>query len=192
MWGINYTIINKMFFLFSLSFNRLRGSRVLLAGLGGLGAEVAKNLILAGVKGLTLLDHEQVLNVCTHQRSSEALWYHIPNHDYATKAESLLNEATAFICSVAQPQRDQSTFHSNHILSMCYFRYQRSLAELSSWFLWLLRGRTEPRLPWREPRTLTPWWRSMQTQTKLKTSQMIFFCSLMPWVLSTMTVDSVS
>lgn len=39
---------------------RLRASRVLLAGLGGLGAEVAKNLILAGVKGLTLLDHEQV------------------------------------------------------------------------------------------------------------------------------------
>ncbi|XP_030634384.1 SUMO-activating enzyme subunit 1 [Chanos chanos] len=39
---------------------RLRGSRVLLVGLGGLGAEVAKNLILAGVKGLTLLDHEQV------------------------------------------------------------------------------------------------------------------------------------
>lgn len=39
---------------------RLRGSRVLLIGLRGLGAEVAKNLILAGVKGLTLLDHEQV------------------------------------------------------------------------------------------------------------------------------------
>uniref|UniRef100_A0A3Q3J5W2 THIF-type NAD/FAD binding fold domain-containing protein n=1 Tax=Monopterus albus TaxID=43700 RepID=A0A3Q3J5W2_MONAL len=39
---------------------RLRGSRVLLAGLGGLGAEVAKNLILAGVKGITLLDHDQV------------------------------------------------------------------------------------------------------------------------------------
>ncbi|KAK9962156.1 hypothetical protein ABG768_007534 [Culter alburnus] len=39
---------------------RLRGSRVLLVGLRGLGAEVAKNLILAGVKGLTLLDHEQV------------------------------------------------------------------------------------------------------------------------------------
>lgn len=39
---------------------RLRGSKVLLAGLGGLGAEVAKNLILAGVKGLTMLDHEKV------------------------------------------------------------------------------------------------------------------------------------
>ena len=40
---------------------------MLLAGLGGLGAEVAKNLILAGVKGLTLLDHEQVhtLKLCT-------------------------------------------------------------------------------------------------------------------------------
>lgn len=39
---------------------RLRGSRVLLVGMGGLGAEVAKNLILAGVKALTMLDHEQV------------------------------------------------------------------------------------------------------------------------------------
>ncbi|XP_078389589.1 SUMO-activating enzyme subunit 1 [Cetorhinus maximus] len=38
---------------------RLRGSRVLLVGLKGLGAEVAKNLTLAGVKALTLLDHQQ-------------------------------------------------------------------------------------------------------------------------------------
>ncbi|XP_069764034.1 SUMO-activating enzyme subunit 1 [Narcine bancroftii] len=38
---------------------RLRGSRVLLVGMKGLGAEVAKNLILAGVKALTLLDHQQ-------------------------------------------------------------------------------------------------------------------------------------
>uniref|UniRef100_A0A8B9EFD3 THIF-type NAD/FAD binding fold domain-containing protein n=1 Tax=Anser cygnoides TaxID=8845 RepID=A0A8B9EFD3_ANSCY len=38
----------------------LRASRVLLVGLKGLGAEVAKNLILAGVKALTLLDHHQV------------------------------------------------------------------------------------------------------------------------------------
>ncbi|XP_074023764.1 SUMO-activating enzyme subunit 1 isoform X2 [Numenius arquata] len=39
---------------------RLRASRVLLVGMKGLGAEVAKNLILAGVKGLTILDHQQV------------------------------------------------------------------------------------------------------------------------------------
>ncbi|ELK23996.1 SUMO-activating enzyme subunit 1 [Myotis davidii] len=38
---------------------RLRASRVLLVGTKGLGAEIAKNLILAGVKGLTMLDHEQ-------------------------------------------------------------------------------------------------------------------------------------
>uniref|UniRef100_A0A8C2SRJ0 SUMO-activating enzyme subunit 1 n=1 Tax=Coturnix japonica TaxID=93934 RepID=A0A8C2SRJ0_COTJA len=38
----------------------LRASRVLLVGLRGLGAEVAKNLILAGVKGLTMMDHQQV------------------------------------------------------------------------------------------------------------------------------------
>nr|XP_033790596.1 SUMO-activating enzyme subunit 1 [Geotrypetes seraphini] len=39
---------------------RLRASRVLLVGMKGLGAEVAKNLILAGIKGLTMLDHQQV------------------------------------------------------------------------------------------------------------------------------------
>uniref|UniRef100_A0A8C7EPI0 SUMO1 activating enzyme subunit 1 n=1 Tax=Neovison vison TaxID=452646 RepID=A0A8C7EPI0_NEOVI len=39
---------------------RLRASRVLLVGMKGLGAEIAKNLILAGVKGLTMLDPEQV------------------------------------------------------------------------------------------------------------------------------------
>ncbi|KAI1894038.1 hypothetical protein AGOR_G00129870 [Albula goreensis] len=44
---------------------RLRGSKVLLVGLCGLGAEVAKNLILAGVKGLTLLDHEKVTEECS-------------------------------------------------------------------------------------------------------------------------------
>jgi ubiquitin-like 1-activating enzyme E1 A len=38
---------------------------VLLVGLRGLGAEVAKNLILAGVKGLTMLDHELVLTTNT-------------------------------------------------------------------------------------------------------------------------------
>ncbi|KAK7802674.1 hypothetical protein U0070_011610 [Myodes glareolus] len=38
----------------------LRASRVLIVGMKGLGAEIAKNLILAGVKGLTMLDHEQV------------------------------------------------------------------------------------------------------------------------------------
>ncbi|XP_042749978.1 SUMO-activating enzyme subunit 1-like, partial [Lagopus leucura] len=38
----------------------LRASRVLLVGLRGLGAEVAKNLILAGVRALTMLDHHQV------------------------------------------------------------------------------------------------------------------------------------
>ncbi|KAH0508730.1 SUMO-activating enzyme subunit 1 [Microtus ochrogaster] len=38
---------------------RLRASQVLIVGIKGLGAEIAKNLILAGVKGLTMLDHKQ-------------------------------------------------------------------------------------------------------------------------------------
>ena len=39
---------------------RLRASRVLLIGLRGLGAEVAKNIVLSGIKSLTLLDHTNV------------------------------------------------------------------------------------------------------------------------------------
>lgn len=39
---------------------RLRASRVLLIGVRGLGAEVAKNIVLAGIKSLCLLDHTQV------------------------------------------------------------------------------------------------------------------------------------
>ncbi len=37
---------------------RLRASRVLVAGVRGLTVEVAKNLVLAGVSALTLLDHQ--------------------------------------------------------------------------------------------------------------------------------------
>lgn len=43
-----------------LSFYRLRSAKVLLIGLGGFGAEIAKNVILAGVKTITLLDHRNV------------------------------------------------------------------------------------------------------------------------------------
>lgn len=39
---------------------RLRAARVLLIGLRGLGAEVAKNIVLSGIKSITLLDHTQV------------------------------------------------------------------------------------------------------------------------------------
>ncbi|ELT93541.1 hypothetical protein CAPTEDRAFT_156595 [Capitella teleta] len=39
---------------------RLRAARVLLIGVGGLGAEVAKNIVLSGIKSLTLLDHQVV------------------------------------------------------------------------------------------------------------------------------------
>lgn len=39
---------------------RLRAARVLLVGVGGLGAEVAKNIVLSGINSLTLLDHRPV------------------------------------------------------------------------------------------------------------------------------------
>ena len=39
---------------------RLRAARVLVAGMRGLGCEVAKNLVLAGVNSMTMLDHEDL------------------------------------------------------------------------------------------------------------------------------------
>jgi ubiquitin-like 1-activating enzyme E1 A len=39
---------------------RLRASKILLAGLNGLGAEIAKNIILSGVKQVTFLDSKNV------------------------------------------------------------------------------------------------------------------------------------
>ena len=61
VWMLRSGISLVIFFLgcnFLLDFLfSLRGSRVLLVGLTGLGAEVAKNLTLSGIKSLTLLDH---------------------------------------------------------------------------------------------------------------------------------------
>lgn len=39
---------------------RLRASSLLLVGLGGLGAEVCKNIVLVGVKSITLMDSHSV------------------------------------------------------------------------------------------------------------------------------------
>lgn len=39
---------------------RIRSATVLIAGLNGFGAEVAKNIVLSGVKGVTFLDHQLV------------------------------------------------------------------------------------------------------------------------------------
>ncbi|XP_042225721.1 SUMO-activating enzyme subunit 1-like [Homarus americanus] len=44
---------------------RLRASCVLVAGVCGMGAEVTKNLVLSGVKSLTLLDHRKVTEIET-------------------------------------------------------------------------------------------------------------------------------
>ncbi|XP_012264826.1 SUMO-activating enzyme subunit 1 [Athalia rosae] len=46
---------------------RLRAARILIIGVNGFGAEVAKNVILAGVKSMTLLDDRDVtrLDICS-------------------------------------------------------------------------------------------------------------------------------
>lgn len=46
--------------LICLFFRRLRAAKILIAGLNGLGAEIAKNIILSGVKSVTFLDSKNV------------------------------------------------------------------------------------------------------------------------------------
>lgn len=43
-----------------INFTRLRNARILICGINGMGAEIAKNIILAGVKSVTLLDEKNV------------------------------------------------------------------------------------------------------------------------------------
>lgn len=69
---------------------RLRNSKVLIAGLNGLGGEVAKNIILAGLKSVTFLDHRVVseLDFCSQ--------FFIPREDVGKfRAEASLMRAQA-------------------------------------------------------------------------------------------------
>lgn len=42
--------------------NRLKQSKVLLLGMNALAAEIAKNIVLAGISSLTIIDGQQVTN----------------------------------------------------------------------------------------------------------------------------------
>ncbi|KAL6265317.1 SUMO-activating enzyme subunit 1 [Pogonomyrmex barbatus] len=67
---------------------RLRASKVLLIGLDGFGAEIAKNIILSGVNSVTFLDHR---NVTELDRCSQ---FFIPKEDIGkNKAEASLPRA---------------------------------------------------------------------------------------------------
>ncbi|XP_072755411.1 SUMO-activating enzyme subunit 1 [Anoplolepis gracilipes] len=67
---------------------RLRAAKVLLIGLDGFGAEIAKNIILAGVNSVTFLDHR---NVTELDRCSQ---FFIPKEDIGkNKAEASLARA---------------------------------------------------------------------------------------------------
>lgn len=61
-WYCKWQILPKTLLLY-----RLRAASILLVGLNGYGAEVAKNIILAGVKSVTFLDHRvaTALDTCS-------------------------------------------------------------------------------------------------------------------------------
>lgn len=62
---------------------RLRQAKVLAVGLGGLGAEVVKNLVLAGIKAITLLDHRNVTENDMHSQL-----FITPDHIGTNRAEA--------------------------------------------------------------------------------------------------------
>ena len=80
---------------------KLRGSNVLLIGLNGLGSEIVKNLVLAGIKSLTVFDHQQVshgdsLNNLFSQQSIGQ------NRAVASEANiKILNPNVSVVCQVA-------------------------------------------------------------------------------------------
>lgn len=58
--GISYFTILYYLGILTFTLPRLRSLKVLLMGMQGLGAEIAKNLILSGVHSITLKDHTSV------------------------------------------------------------------------------------------------------------------------------------
>ncbi|XP_014482717.1 PREDICTED: SUMO-activating enzyme subunit 1 [Dinoponera quadriceps] len=67
---------------------RLRAAKILLIGLDGFGAEIAKNIILAGINAITFLDHRDVTNL---DRCSQ---FFVPKEDIGkNKAEASLPRA---------------------------------------------------------------------------------------------------
>ncbi|XP_058823610.1 SUMO-activating enzyme subunit 1 [Topomyia yanbarensis] len=67
---------------------RLRAARILIAGVNGLGAEIAKNIILSGVKAVTLLDDQVV------KESDFCSQFLVPHSSLGTnRAEASLHRA---------------------------------------------------------------------------------------------------
>jgi hypothetical protein len=52
--------LDRRFYVFPFSPCRVRETKVLLIGLGGVNSEVCKNLVLAGVQSVTILESEKV------------------------------------------------------------------------------------------------------------------------------------
>lgn len=99
-------------------FCSLRSSKILIAGLNGLGAEIAKNIILGGVKAVTFLDSKAVTEL------DFASQFFIPRDQHGkNRAESSLIRAQALNPMVdvkadtgALGDKDESFFTQFHVV----------------------------------------------------------------------------
>ena len=89
---------------------RLRSARVLVSGVCGLGAEVIKNLVLAGVKSMTILDHELYDPSCT-PGASFLLYHGKLGENRAEAAVARCNELNPMVSIEAKQDKLDSKSH---------------------------------------------------------------------------------
>lgn len=96
----------------------MRSSKILIAGLNGLGAEIAKNIVLGGVKAVTFLDSKAVTELDFTSQ------FFVPRDQYGkNRAESSLHRAQALNPMVdvkadtgALSDKDESFFTQFHVV----------------------------------------------------------------------------
>ena len=86
---LHWSIVSQQLFC-----GRIRKSSILLIGLGGLGSETSKNLVLAGIRGLTILDS----TIVTSANSSGAQFFLRPEDAGKTVGFLLFEAGRGLTC----------------------------------------------------------------------------------------------
>lgn len=124
-----------LMFLNNTCCHRLRAANVLLIGLGGLGIETAKNVILAGVNSITFLDHRDVtdLDKCSQ--------FFVPKEDIGKNVNIKLQVASLSYKyhPLLQTYRARERFFRCRELK---HRWQG----LKTWILWSMSAQTQTKL----------------------------------------------
>ena len=72
---------------------KMAACHILICGMGGLGVEVAKDIILGGVKSVTVQDSKTVTyqDLSSQVRLSDILWELAKNEGHSVKLQTILH-----------------------------------------------------------------------------------------------------